>query len=345
MRPDGKRAQISRRVRLKDVAERCGVSTATVSRALSGRGYVEASLARRIHDMALRLNYPLPSSQAGRRVLLAASGAALLDFARSQFTLHVLEGISARCRTLGLEVETRHVSTVADEAALLEEAADDAIAGVLMLTIDDGGMLALARNFRKPVVLVNGDDADMRLSSVAPCNRSAAALATQHLRALGHQRIAFLTCPGRRTIARRQEGWRDAMGAAADPSLVIEVDDWRSDLAAEALSRRLATGMAFTAILASGDALAIGAYRALNAAGRRIPGDVSVISIDGLPQTQLLDPPMSVMAIPMQALGATALDLLCELAANPAAPRRRVELACELLRRRSDGPAPEGLAG
>ncbi|AUH33529.1 LacI family DNA-binding transcriptional regulator [Paracoccus tegillarcae] len=336
MRPDGKRVQISRRVRLKDIAERCGVSTATVSRALSGRGYVDAALTDTIRKMAVRLNYPLPSSQAGRRVLLAASGPALLDFARSQFTLHVLEGIGERCQTLGMQVETRPVSSLADEAALLAEAQDDSIAGVLMLTIDDDAMLALAREFEKPVVLVNGDDPDMRLSSVTPCNRSAAALATQHLRELGHRRIALLTCSGRRTIARRQEGWRDAMGEDADAALVIEVTDWRADLATDAVATRLTHQPDFTAILATGDALAIGAYQALANAGLSVPGDVSVISIDGLPQTALLSPALTVMAIPMRDIGAVALDLLSGAAANPAAPRRRVELACDLIGRGSD---------
>lgn len=342
MRPDGKRDQISRRVRLKDIAERCGVSIATVSRALSGRGYVEAALSAQIHDTALRLNYPLPSSQAGRRVLLAVSGPALLDLARNQFTLHVLEGITERCQTLHMTVETRHVSTVEDEKRLLAEAESDAVAGILMVTIDDDALLSLARSCVKPVVMVNGDDPEMRLSSVTPCNRSAAAMATQHLRKLGHRRIAFLTCPGRRTITRRFEGWQDMMGDDADSSLVIEVADWQAELADQAISARLAAGRDFTAILATGDALAMGAYQALTRLGLSIPEDMSVISIDGLPQTKLLDPPMTVMAIPMRDVGAAALDLLCEAAANPTIPRRRIELACDLIRRGSDcGKEPD----
>ncbi|MDO5641160.1 MAG: LacI family DNA-binding transcriptional regulator [Paracoccus sp. (in: a-proteobacteria)] len=335
MRPDGKRDQITKRVRLKDVAERLGVSQATVSRALSGRGYVEDSLARKIRETALRLNYPMPSSLAGRRVLLAASGPAMLDLARSQFSLHVLEGVAERCATLHMQVETRPVSSLEDEARLLDEARSDSVAGVLMLTIDDDAMLSLARNFAKPVVLVNGDDPEMRLSSVTPCNRSAAAMATQYLRGLGHRRIAFLTCPGRRTITRRLEGWRDAMGQDASPDLVIEVPDWQPGPAAGLLSARLAARCDFTAILAAGDALAIGAYQALAAHGLSVPGDISVISIDGLPQTRLLDPPLTVISIPMRAVGAEALDLLCSAATSPETPSRRIELACTLTKRNS----------
>ena len=346
MRPDGKRAKISRRVRLKDIAERCGVSTATVSRALSSRGYVEGALAQRIRDEAVRLNYPLPSSQAGRRVLLVASGAAMLDFARSQFTLHVLDGIRERCAVLGMQVETRQADGLTDEVAALTEAeTDPGVAGVLMLTIDAPEMLERARRCGRPVVLVNGDDPDMGLSSVAPCNRSAAALATRHLRAGGHRRILFLTCPGRRTIARRQDGFRDAMGDDFDPAMVANVSDWRPDLAADAVAARLTQEPDITAILASGDALAMGAYQGLARLGLRVPLDVSVLSIDGLPQGELLDPPLSAVAIPMRAVGAAALDLLCDHVSNPLATVRRIELACRLMDRGSTAAAKAANGG
>lgn len=338
MRPDGKRDQISRRVRLKDIAERCGVSTATVSRALSRRGYVADELNERIHAVAIQLNYPIPSSQAGQRVLLAASVPAMVDFARNQFTLHVLHGIRDRGEVLGITVETRQIADWADHAALFAEAEkQDDIAGVLLLTVDDPAVFRAAQALSKPVILVNSDDPDMRLSSVAPCNRSAAALGTQHLRSLGHRRILFLTRPGRRTIARRLEGWRDAMGEDYDPALITEVDDWRTDLASAAIAARLEKRQ-FSAILATGDSLAMGACLALKSAGLSIPQDVSVLTIDGSPQTELLDPPLSAIAIPMHSVGAAALDLLCEAVANPHTPVRRVELACRLVRRGSDGP-------
>lgn len=344
MRPDGKRARISRRVRLKDIAERCGVSTATVSRALSGQGYVAGDVAARIREMALRLNYPMPTSQAGQRVFLAVSAPAMVDMQRNQFTSYVLDGIATRSRTLGMQIETRAVSGADDERRLLEEAQGEGVAGILMLTVDDDAMLALARGCGKPVVLVNGDDPEMRLCSVTPSNRTAAALATQHLRRLGHRRVLLLSCPGRRTIALRWEGWRDAMGGDYDPTLVVEVSDWRPDLAAAAIAARLAAtaGAApdFTAVLALGDPLAIGTYQALAEAGLDVPGDVSVVSIDGLPQGAALEPPLTTMTIPMRAIGAAALDLLCELAANPKAVLRRVELACALTLRGSDAPPP-----
>src|SRR5690606_25082744 len=137
---------------------------------------------------------------------------------------YVLEGLTERAKALGLEIVTRPIADQSEELGVLEEARNDPqVAGVLFLTLDDVGMLAATRNFDKPVVLLNGDDPYMRLSSVTPCNRSSARLAADHLISLGHQRILFLMRPGRRTIERRREGWQDALlsrGLAADADLL-----------------------------------------------------------------------------------------------------------------------------
>lgn len=333
---------MTRRPRLSDIADRLGVSTATVSRALSGQGYVRDDLAQRIRACAAELGYGPARSLDGQRVILAASREAMVDFERNQFTLHVLEGLSARAESLGVRIENRTLVSPAEEAALRAEASTEGLAGVLMLTVDDD-LLELARALPVPVVLINGDDPDMRLSSVAPCNRSAAALATQHLRGLGHRRIAFLTRAGRRTILRRQEGWRDAMGADHDPALVIGVDDWRADLAEAVVTEWLAQGGQATAILATGDVLAAGAIMALRRAGIVVPRDMSVMGIDGLPQSRLVDPPLSSVAIPMREVGAAALDLLHQTLqaaeAGTPLPARRVELACALVERASTAVA------
>ena len=345
MERTGKRGQVSRRVRLSDVAVRCGVSVATVSRALGPGGGVAPDLRAQIVEVARRLGYVMPSAVAGKTVILAASRAAMVDYARSQFTLHVLEGLGERAQALGLSVRTRAVASPADEALLWSEVrAEPEVAGVLYLTPDDEGVAGRAGELGKPLVLVNGEDPWMRLSSVAPCNRSAAALGAEALIGLGHRDILFLTRPGRRTIARRLEGWRDRMteaGLAAGPDRVIEVADWLPDLARQAVAGHLAArGRDFTAILAAGDSLAVGALMALAEAGIAVPGEVSVLGIDGLPQAALASPPLSAVEIPMRAIGAAALDLMREELTGLDPLPRRVELACRLALRGSTGPAP-----
>jgi DNA-binding LacI/PurR family transcriptional regulator len=340
MKPVGKRGRPSRRVRLEDVAERCEVSVSTASRALAGVKGVEGTLRTRIVETARAMNYALPNSVAGRKVILAASSVAMVDYVRNQFTFHVLEGLNEKARNLGIQIETRPVASPEEEIALLREAEGDrAVIGCLFLTLDDEDVLTLAGGFAKPIVLVNGDDPAMRLSSVTPCNRSAARMAANYLLGLGHRRILFLMRRGRRTIERRFEGWRDALrdaGVEIADSLVLEVPDWLPELAADAISQRIADrGLDFTAVLTAGDSLAVGAAMGVERAGLKVPDDVSIVGMDDLPQAAFHAPPLTTMHIPMREIGAVALSLLVDDLGGGRLPPRRIELACHLVERQS----------
>ncbi|MHC2361593.1 LacI family DNA-binding transcriptional regulator [Rhizobium leguminosarum] len=329
-----------RRTRLDDIAARCGVSISTVSRALAGEKGVRPEIRKLVLETASAVSYALPASVAGKKVMLVASGVAMIDYVRNQFTLYVLEGLNARAAALGIELAMRPIADKGDEARVVAEMRDDpSFGGMLILTVDEEEMLAAAADLGKPVVLVNSDDPYMRLSSVTPCNRSAAFIAAERLIKAGHERILFMLRPGRRTIERRLEGWRDALqhhGLTANDDLVLEVEDWLPELGAEAVTRLVREkGLTFTAILTAGDSLANGAVRGLQAMGYAVPQDISVMGIDDLPQAAFLNPPLSTVHIPMRELGATALDLLRDMMLGLAAPRRRVELACHLVERGS----------
>ncbi len=337
----GKRGTPTRRVRLEDIAAHCGVSVSTASRALAGGKGVRGDLRATIIETAKKLNYSIPTSIAGRKVLLAASGAAMVDYVRNQFTFYVLDGLRERAATLGVELVSRSIGDAGEQMTLLNEAREDkAVVGCLFLTLDDEAVLTLTGDFGKPIVLINGDDPLMHHSSVTPCNRSAARLATQHLLDLGHRRILFLMRRGRRTIERRFEGWQDALrerGAEA-ADLAVEVSDWLPDLAAEAIAERIAArGLDFTAVLAAGDSLAVGAMMGVHKAGYRVPDDVSVMGMDDLPQAAFQNPPLTTMHIPMREIGAASLDLLLNELGGMAMPPRRVEFACHIVKRQSTG--------
>ena len=339
----GKRGKKSRRVRLEDIAAACGVSLSTASRALAGEKGVRPEIRQQVLEAAKLANYVVPTAVAGQKIILAASSAAMIDYVRNQFTLYVLDGLRERAQALGLEIVTRAIADKNDELVVLKEAREDPqVAGLLFLTVDDEGMLAATRGFDKPVVLVNGDDAFMRLSSVTPCNRSSARLAADHLLDLGHTRILFLMRPGRRTIERRYEGWKDALlhrSLAVDEDLVVPVEDWLPELAMQAIAARIAArGLDFTAVLAAGDSLAVGAMMGVQQMGFTVPGDVSVVGMDDLPQAAFLNPPLTTMHIPMREIGSTAVDLLRDDLSGLPMPPRRVELACHLVERSSTGP-------
>lgn len=341
----GKRGKKPRRVRLEDIAKKVGVSLSTVSRALSGEKGVREDVRIRILEAAKTANYALPHPTPGTKVILAASSAAMIDYVRNQFTLYVLEGIRERAQTLGIDIVTRPIADEAEERKVLNEArTDPEVAGLLFLTVDDERLLAATRDVGKPVVLVNGDDPFMRFSSVTPCNRSAAQVATDYLIEQGHERILFLMRPGRRTIVRRLEGWQDALvhrGLPHTPDLVVAVDDWLPELAERAIAARLVErGLDFTAVLAAGESLAVGAMGALQKAGFNIPADVSVMGMDDLPQAAFLNPPLTTVHIPARELGSIGVDLLREICSGSNLLPRRIELACHIRERQSVGPPP-----
>ncbi len=336
-----------RRARLNDIAKRCGVSVSTVSRALSGEKGVSQELRQSVQEVARALRYAVPIEIGGSKVVLATSREAMVDYSRSQFTWYVLEGLKKRAEMMGIEII---IEPIADTgiARIVELERDASVSGVIFLTVDDPQILDAAAKFAKPVVLVNSDDPQMRLSSVLPCNRSAARLATDYLLQEGHRKIAFLMCPGRRTIEQRLDGWREAYmqhGMPAPDALIIAVNDWLPELAEQAILERVrANRNAFSAVLCAGDSLAIGAIRGLLSLGYRVPDDYSVMGMDDLPFTEYMDPPLTTIHLPVNEMGSTALELLQEMISGNIALPRRIELACALAERQSvrHGESHEG---
>ncbi|MEV5407150.1 LacI family DNA-binding transcriptional regulator, partial [Streptomyces albidoflavus] len=151
--------------------------------------------------------------------------------------------------------------------------------------------------------------------------------------------IAFVMKPGRPTIQRRFEGWRDALaehGLACPDSHVIRVDDWTPECAERAIGARLDSGdLDVSALLCAADSLALGALSALAARQIACPGAVSVLGIDDLPFSELLSPRLTTMHIPARELGETAVETLIELTTQGQRLVRRTELACRLIIRDS----------
>ncbi|TJW58622.1 MAG: LacI family transcriptional regulator, partial [Mesorhizobium sp.] len=97
---------------------------------------------------ARKLNYTVATSIAGRKVVLAASNAARIDYGRNQFTFYVLDGLNERAKTLGVELVSRSIADAGEQIALLDEARQDkSVVGCLFLTLDDEAVLTLSGGF------------------------------------------------------------------------------------------------------------------------------------------------------------------------------------------------------
>jgi LacI family transcriptional regulator len=168
-----------------------------------------------------------------------------------------------------------------------------------------------------PVVVTGRSLQAPGLFSLNVDNFQGGRLATHHLLALGHRRIAFIAGDADHPDAvDRHRGYRAALEAADiayDPALVVPGQ--YSELSGQqAVERLLHGGRHFTALFATNDQMAIGASLALYRRGLRVPSDVSVVGFDDLPGSLFSIPPLSTVHYPTYEIGrlaaAAMLDLL-----------------------------------
>ncbi|MGP1395033.1 MAG: LacI family DNA-binding transcriptional regulator [Inquilinaceae bacterium] len=327
------------RPRLQDLAQRCGTSVSTVSRALAGKAGVNPVMRARILAAAQGTGWRGGSVTAPiGTVVLALSEHAMQDHDRNQFTWHVVEGVTTAAEAAGITI-VPHPIRGAGAKGIARKLKDTNAQGLLLLTVDDPAVLDFAASAGVPAVIVNGDDPAMRLTSVAPDNRRAGEVATRHLIDKGHRDILVVEKPGRRTIRQRVEGWRDAMGAhglRCGDDRIVRVDDWLAAEAAAAFSKfRAERGLDATAVLCVADCLAIGVLRALSEATVAVPDRMSVVGMDDLPASRFQAPPLTTIHVPAREMGEASVGLLADVAAGRFDLPRHVALACPMVERSS----------
>ncbi len=139
-------------------------------------------------------------------------------------------------------------------------------------------------------------------------------IATSHLIAHGHRRVAFLAPPPSwNSTLRLGSGYRRAMSAAGlplDPDLVVNVTDFSLEAGAKAAGQLLQGDDPPTAIFCAGDILALGAIRAIDSLGLAVPDDVAVMGYGEIPFAALAAPPLSSIRLPADELGHLAVRIL-----------------------------------
>lgn len=242
-----------------------------------------------------------------------------------------------------LVVTATHGSPVSD-AGLIERLTTRGTCGLVVVVSELRE--TSRRRLRVPVVLINPSGAQHPgLPTVAATDWAGARDATEHLVALGHRRIAFLTGPLDLISHRdRLDAYRSVLSRHQidyDPALVKAGDsllDSGYRLAGDLLSRPDRP----TAFLNGSDEQAYGVYRAAREAGLSVPHDVSVIGFDDVDLCQWVEPPMTTIHQPLREMAQEATRMVIDLSEDDRAPARNLELATTLVTRSSTAPAPAG---
>jgi LacI family transcriptional regulator len=330
---------MGQRVTISDVARTAGVSVATVSKVLNGRYGVAQATSSRVLEVIDDLGYE--SSLVARSLRSHRThviGILVAEF--EPFSAEILKGAASALADTGYELlaytgglqgrgagwERRYLSrlsgTLIDGAVLVTPTVVDADAGV-------------------PVVAIDPHTGPTGLPTVDSDNLVGAVLGTEHLLGLGHRRIGFVGGRADLESSRlREQGFRQAMAAAGllvDEALV-RAGDYRKESTLEPARELLSRTDRPTAIFAANDLSAIATIEVARDLGLSVPGDLSVIGFDDIPESAQIDPPLTTVHQPIQQMGAAAIEMLTALLDGSPVDEPHVRLPTSLVQRRTTAP-------
>ena len=339
-------------VTLREVAAAAGVSVGTASNAFSRPDLVSAQARERVHAAAKKLGYGGPNP-AARRLRTGDAGALGLIFTEDlefafadDAALQFLKGLADALRDRGTGLLIVPLSTKQEEATRLVR---EALVGAFVVYSAPNGdpRVAAAVQRRLPVVIVDQPHDAPRVPFVGIDDRAGARSAAEHIRGLGHRRIAIVsfatTAPGIGDLVfpvteERRAGYLEGLGDI-EPEIVVCRPN--SHEAAEEAGRAVLDrdrGQRPTALLCMSDAIALGCRRVAAALDIDVPGELSIVGFDNSPVALLSTPPLATVAQPLAEKGRVATELALAAAGGRKRLPRRTIMPTELLVRGTTGP-------
>jgi LacI family transcriptional regulator len=327
---------------VKEVAERAGVSSASVSRALSGTGGVREPVRRRILEAAQELSYRPNRAARDLRVRSSRAVGVLIPDIENPFFTSLVCGIEdVLGKTDYSLLLASYNEDPGQEERRLEVFRAEGVRGLIFAAsrnpsrlYSDLGKSGMA------LVSVSRDIARLPVDQVSVANHDGAYAATSHLIRLGHSRIAIINGPLVFTTARdRQAGYEEALreaGIVVDERLVVQTD-FRQSGGHSGMRKLLELPAPPTAVFAGSNLLTLGALQAIHERHLTIPDEIAIVGFDEMPWAMSLRPPLTTVAQPAFDVGRTAAELLIARVREPALPRRQVVLETKLIVRSSCG--------
>lgn len=334
------------RINIKQVAERAGVSVSTVSLVLNAKGRISETTREKVKKAAKSLGFILDRRAAqlrsGRSNLL---GLVVNDIS-NPFFAEMAAAMEVAAFGHGYLTIIANSNDDRDrQAQLLEAMVGLGVEGIIVSpavgsTPED---LAVLRTHALPYVVAVRDIMDMDAVFIGGEDHQSGLLATRHLLGLGHKNIAFVG--GLRELSsfqRRYAGYREALksqGLSAREELTKLGMPTRI-FGAEVGTDLLRDHPEVTAMFCYNDVVANGVCTAVRAADKTIGQDISIVSIDNLPESEAAVPPLTTVELYPRAIGRRATTTIVTALAKGKHSVERVFLAPELIIRKSSGPAP-----
>jgi DNA-binding LacI/PurR family transcriptional regulator len=328
-----------RRPTLADVAAAARVSTSTASRALRDSSLVSEATRQRVIAASQVLGFEPDRLARSLRTRASLFVGVIVPDVATVFYAAALKGAQCVFEAAGYQV------------LVMDSERDPGREGQNLRTLlahrVDGILLATSGGFEAapgvPVVFFDQVVPGAGAANVVLDNRGGIELLVGHLLEHGHRRIAFVGAPtGLTSATERLDAFLDVLRAAgveaSDDDVRLGDTVWSEASGEQAMREHLARAERPTAVVAGSDTLAVGALRAVRAAGLRVPADVALVSFDDPLFGDLLDPPITALSRHDRELGERAARLLLRMLtrAEPAATDD-VRVPLELIVRRSCG--------
>ena len=328
-------------IRLDDIARQAGVSTATVSRVLNNRGGVSEQARRSVATAVDVLGYQRPVSLRSRATgligvlvpelrnpIFAAFAEAIGVFLAHHRYNHLLS-----TRSPGLPGERVYIDMLSEHG----------VAGMIFISGAHSNVTAEIDQYQEltaagmPLAFINGYALDLDAIFVSTDDLVAMNLAVRHLADLGHVKVGLAVGPDRYVPSiRKIEGFQVALERylPGEP-VVAHIGNYTIESGQAAAADLVGKGV--SAIVCASDFIAIGAVRGVRALGLRVPEDISIVGYDGSSLVAYLDPPLTTIRQPVDAIAQTTVEALIDEISGGPVSRSEIRIQPELTVRDSTG--------
>ncbi len=333
---------------IKHVAAAAGVSTATVSRVLSGLAGVRDGVRERVHEVVRTLGYQPNRVARSLRVRTTRTIGVIIPDIENPFFTRVVRGIEEVLQSAEYSLLLANSNeSPARERINLATLQAEGVAGVIFTATErerlDSSDLA---GPQLPMVAVSRVLPGLKVDTVTVGNAEGARAAVAHLIGLGHRRIGLISGPtGISTARDRQAGYEKALQEAGLPldRDLIQYADFRQDGGYTAMQQLLQMGVPPSGVFVGSNLMTLGALQAIQERGLDIPGQIAIVGFDDMPWAASLRPPLTAVAQPAYEVGTAAARLLLERLREPDRPIRHIVLETRLVVRASCGSRQGGV--
>ena len=327
------------KVSIKDISKKTGFSPATISNALNHKRGVSEETAAEVFRVAREMGYISESKVRRIKLVIFKRNGLIID--DTPFFSLMIDGIEKECRSAGMEMVLCYLN-MQDEN--YEEQVewiihDNSTAVILLGTELMEEDVELYKSATCPFLMLDYWAWDMSFNGVLINNADSARMAVEYLIKKGHRKIGYLKGKFRiKAFRSREVGYRTAMkkgNCQMNADYIVELSTTMNGAYKDMKQYLEKEREMPTAFFADNDMIALGAMKALQEMGYKIPQDISIIGFDDLPFSEISNPPLTTLRVPKQEMGRLAVKKLLEVMEENVKIKTKIQVCTMFVERES----------